>query len=328
MQGRMRVRAPDGALVGAIPDRRPGPRHPRGGRRHVSAFDQESILELQRLAGNAAVAKQLVGSKRNGRIVMGVDTIKLNQHASAAPGGLADIRKLKKGAGILGYTVRSIADWAPILRPEAPSKDAGGWTTKARSINFVPEPEFEEYWPTKGRHEIAERNYLDIDKDWEDKIHEGEDQHVADASYAWKQTWKKVADAINGLAKKAGPPHGTEDAAIKDLWRRYRAALPDDSDLIPKGDVPTESAQRALLSPDHKSMFRWMFETTYVRDTRGYHNPAIVPSHVSGDAAVSHIEKGPSEIPGPTTPELSEQLRKKFVGEDIKGTENFNRSGT
>ena len=318
MQNRLRVRAHGGSPAGARPTRAEAPRHLRGGRRGVAALDTESILELQRLAGNAAVAKSLVGSKRDGRIVMGVDTIKIEQHPSPPEKGLKTIRDLKDGAGILGYTVRSIADWAPTLRPESPARDEKGWTTRARPINFVPEPEFKEWWPTEGLHKIAERTYIDVEGDWEKKLKGGEDEHVSDATHAWEISWKKAAELINALSKKPGPPQPTAEAATKELWNRYRNALPED--MRPQGDQPTDAAQRAIFSPDHGTLFRWLFETTVVRDTRGYHEPKTKPQGVGKDT-VSTIEPAKSQLPGPLSPALIKEVRVKWKpGKDIIGS--------
>ncbi len=320
MQNRLRGRAPDGSMGAPSATRTMPARHARGGRRGLSAFDNESILELQRLAGNAAVAKSLIGSKRDGRVVMGVDAIKLQEKPSPPAGGLKAIRDLKKGAGILGYTIRSIDDWPPILKPESPVQNDKGWTTKARAVSRVPEPEFKEYWPTQGRHAIAKNTFIDIDPDWERKLHVGEDEHVSDTTLAWEVTWKAVAGIINALAKEPGRPQPTAEAATKDLFDRYRRALPE-PDLKPEGEQPDEDAQRKVLSPDDGTLFWWMFQTTVVRDTRNYHEPKTAPSEVGGNITVSHLENGDSKIPGPKSDELLKEVRKKFTkGAKIKGT--------
>jgi hypothetical protein len=293
--------------------------HLRGGRRGVEALDREAIVELQRLAGNAAVAQRMIGQRRDGRVIMGVDRIKVDANPSAPPDGLAGIRKLKRGAGILGYTVRSIAEWAPILRVEAPTQDAEGWTAKARPINYVPEPEFTEYWPTQGRQKLAERTYLDIAPEWETKLHGGEDEHVSDSTHAWEISWKKAAEIINALSKEPGPTQPTGDAAVKDVWDRYRRALPAD-DMRPAGKMPTDQAQKDIFSTDRGTLFRWLFETTVVRDTRGYHEPKTKPTGV-GDDTVSTLDDGTSKLPGPASADLISEVRAKWKpGKDIIGS--------
>jgi hypothetical protein len=278
------------------------------------------MLELQRLAGNAAVAKSLIGTKRNGRVVAGVDTIKVKNVPSPPPEGLSSIRALKNGQAIMGYTIREISDNPPILRPEAPTQSEAGWSAKARPVSYFAEPKFEEYWPTKGRHKVAEYNFLDVDDKWEKKLHEGEDEHVRDATLAWALTWKAVADIINRLAKTPGPPQATPDAATKDLFFRYRKALPE-PDLRPEGAQPDEDAQRKILGVDDGTLFWWMFQTTVVRDTRNYHLPKT-DHKFEGKATISHLEDGGSQIPGPKSPELLAEVRKKFKpGKIIQGTQ-------
>jgi len=319
VQDQVRVRAKGGSSNAARLPRSASRRHGHGRRRYLGTWDNESILELQRLAGNAAVAKSLVGSRRNGRVVAGVDMIKVKEAPSAPPDGLKSIRALKKGAGIMGYTVREISDNPPILKPESPTKSGEGWTTRARPVNYFGEPKFDEYWPTKGRHKIADSNYLDIDDRWEKKLHVGEDEHVSDSTLAWEQTWKLVAGIINKLAEEPGPPQASEDAARKNLFDRYRKALPE-PDLNPEGDQPDEDAQRKVLAPDNGTLFWWMFQTTVVRDTRDYHKPGT-DATFEGNDTIAHLADGGSQIPGPKSPELLKEVRKKFKpGEKIKDT--------
>jgi hypothetical protein len=178
---------------------------------------------------------------------------------------------------------------------------------------------FEEYWPTQGRHEIAERTHIQVDPDWETKLHQGEDEHVSDSTLAWELSWKKVAAIINELAKKPGPPQATSEAATKDLWNRYKRALPEE-DLKPEGEQPTEDAQRKVLSPDRGTLFRWLFETTVVRDTRGYHEPKTTPVGV-GEETVNKLEPGNSQLPGPLSEKLIPEVREKYKpGKNIQGS--------
>ncbi len=319
----MRVRATDGSPAHARLARSATPRHIRGGRL-ARSWDQESILELQRLAGNAAVARSLIGQQRNGRVVAGVDTIKLREKPSPPPGGMKSFRDLANGRAIMGYTIREISDNPPILKPESPSQTGEGWTVKARPVNYFGEPKFEEYWPTTGRHKLAEFNYMDIDDKWEKKLHQGEDEHVSDTTLAWELTWKLVADTINRLAKAPGPPQPTADEARRNLFERYRRALRE-PDLRPEGAEPDENAQRKVLAVEDGTLFWWLFQTTVVRDTRSYHLPKTDHKFEDKDT-ISHLEDGGSQIPGPKSPELLKEVRKKFrPGEIIKGTERMRR---
>jgi hypothetical protein len=306
------------AVVGGRATAEGEPRHLRSRHRAGLAPDQERILELQRLAGNAAVASAMA-HRQSGRAV-GVSAIKIDKKPSAPPDGLRTIRSKKNGSGILGYTIRSIEEGPPILKPDQPAKTDKGWTLKPRAVSFVPEPFFEEYWPTQGRHALAPHQFIDVDGDWESKLRVGEDQHVTDTTLAWELTWQTVAGIINKLAKDDKPPaHPSEDAARADLWKRYMSALPED--LRPDSTAPSTEAQHQVLTTDQGSIFRWMFDTTVVRDTRDYHTPATKPSEVGKDD-ISHLEVGQSNIPGPTSPELIAQVRKKYTrGAIIKGTE-------
>jgi hypothetical protein len=80
-----------------------------------------SLLELQRLAGNRAVAAE-IGSRRNGRVVLGVSNVSLKEHPSAPPDGVRQIRESRNGGGLLGRTVASIDPSPPLLRAQTPVK--------------------------------------------------------------------------------------------------------------------------------------------------------------------------------------------------------------
>jgi hypothetical protein len=295
---------------------------PHGSRRSALAPEQERVLELQRLAGNAAVASAIgsIGQRRSGRVVTDVRPIKIDRRPSPPADGLKTIRAKKKGAGIMGYTIRSIDDRPPMFRPEQPVRTEAGWTAKPRSIANLAEPFFEEYWPTKGRHLLAEHQYMEIDGDWEEKLKVGEDQHVTDTTLAWEQTWKTIAGIINALAAAKGPaPQGSEDAARAELAKRFVKALPED--MRPEGGNPTEPAQREVWGADQGTLFRWMWDTTVVRDTRDYHTPGTAAVEAGKDD-IRKLVVGQSNIPGPTSVDLIKELRQKYTkGRIIKGTE-------
>jgi hypothetical protein len=227
-----------------------------------------SLLDLQRLAGNRAVAAE-VGSSRNGRVVVGVSKVELKTHPSSPPAGVRAIRESRGGGGLLGRTVASIESAPPLLRADAPIKSDKGWTCQALPTR-APEPYLEEWWPTAGRHEMYPHIYLDVSQDWEDRLKAGEDEHVADHTLGWQLTWAIVSQAVAELAKAPGPARPTEEAARSDLWERFRAALP--ADLRPGGDAATDEAQAAKwgLEPT-TSLFRRLFQGTKARDQRGWH---------------------------------------------------------
>jgi hypothetical protein len=294
------------------------PHHPhrrRGGR---LPGDQESILDLQRLFGNAAVASALSRVRGGGNRVASVHRLQLDRKAMAPQGGLKSIRDKVKGRGVLGLTIRGIEDAPPFFRADTPAKGKDGWTTKAQSVRKPPEPILEEYWPTQGLHKIAERTFIDVTQDWEGKLEKGEDEHADDARLAVELTWKKVAEAINALAKQPGKPEASAEAATAALWKRYVASLP--KDLRP-ADASID-AQKDVLAVRKGTFFGWMWESTVVRDTRGYHEPRPKPKNVAGKDIINEITPADSKIPGPSSTDLLENdLRKKYVpGKTIIGS--------
>jgi hypothetical protein len=239
-----------------------------------------SLLELQRLAGNRAVAAE-IGSWRNGRVVIGVSNVDVKVHPSPPPAGVRQIRESRNGGGLLGRTVASIESSPPLLRAGSPVKVDQGWICQAVPAR-TPEPYLETYWPTAGRHEMYPHVYLDVSKEWEDRLKAGEDEHVSDHTLGWQVTWGTVSETIAGLAQAPGPVQPTEDAARKDLWRRFSGGLP--ADLRPKGAEPTDEAQTALWGPEPSTtLFQRLFGATKARDHRGWHTTTSELDHQAGD---------------------------------------------
>jgi len=267
-----------------------------------------SVLDLQRLAGNRAVAAEL-GSMREGRRVVAVGHA-VNVVPSAPPKGLQEIRATKGGRGILGNTVTSIEPSPPLLRPEPPTKTAEGWTSRARRAR-VPELDFEVLYPTAGRHELAPHNFLDVTEHWSEQIHEGEKEHVEDGLLAWQSTWKLIGKVIEALAKESGPAQPSSEAATLDLWRRFVSKLP--SDLRPEGDAPTEESQTAKWGMDEKTLFRTLLGATTRRDTRSWHAPSVDIDHIEGKDEYKTLSKGNSRIREVTPEDLLSEVRAKAV---------------
>ena len=293
--------------------------HGRSGLPH----EQESILELQRLAGNGAVAKALADGRSQG-LVTSVDAMELSREGMGAEGGITGIRDHTANKSAIALTQRGIRDEPPIMRVDPPTKTAAGYTTKARKVDSVPEPMIKEWWPTAGRHKIAEGSYLDVDGDWEKKLEKGEDEHASDARLSWELTWKKVQQTINSLAEMPGPAQPTSDAATKDVWNRYVGALP--KDLQPEGAMPSDAKQRDILGVKPGSFFAWMWEITVARDGRMYHETKSVPSKspkaAPKDAIVQEIAGFPQfQVPGPKSEDFIEEIRKKYTpGKIIQGS--------
>jgi hypothetical protein len=290
------------------------PRH-RPRTRHGLSTEQESVLELQRLAGNMAVANALTGG-RSAEGVTSIDRMELTREAVNPENGIKSIRERTENKSTIALTRRTIIDEPPIMRPEPATKGPGGFTTRTQKIGAIPEPKIEEWWPKEGRYKTANDAYLDVSHDWEKKLEKGEDEHRDDAKLAWELTWKKVKDTINSFAEKPGPPEATPDAAKDALWRRYVAALP--KDLQPEGRTPSDAKQRDVLAVEPGSFFAWMWELTIARDGRMYHEthaaPAKDPKNPPKDAIVEEIAPASQFlVPGPLSPAFIEEIRVKYA---------------
>jgi hypothetical protein len=252
-------------------------RRPIGSGTHPLA---SSLLELQQLAGNRAVAAE-IGAWRNGRVVIGASNVDIKSHPSEPPDGVRKIRESRGGGGLLGRTVASIDPSPPLLRADNPVKADHGWTCQARPTR-TPEPYLETWWPTAGRHEMYPHVYLDVSSEWEDRLKAGEGEHVSDHTLGWQVTWGTVSETIADLAKTPGPVQATEEAARQDLWKRFNAALP--ADLRPKGAEPSDEAQQAEWGFEPSaSLFKRLFGATKARDQRGWHTTTSELDHHAGE---------------------------------------------
>ena len=301
------------------PEARHRPRSHRG-----LSGEQESVLELQRLAGNAAVTQALAEGRNSGRVTS-VDAIEMTREGMPPKTGVQQIREHTKNKSTLALTQRGIENSPPLMRPEATEKTKAGYTTRARKVGSIPEPVIHEWWPKEGLHINADGSYREVTHDWEKKLEEGEDEHRDDTRLAWTLTWKKVQDTINSFAEKPGPAAPTEDAARKALWTQYVAALP--KDLQPAGDTPSDARQLEILLIRPGTFMAWMWETTVARDQRNNHETIPGPSSpgVSApkDAMVLGIAPHPQfKVKGPTAVELFEDVRKKYTpGKIIQGSQ-------
>jgi hypothetical protein len=294
--------------------RRHRPRSHRG-----LAPDQEAVLSLQGLAGNAAVSHALE-SGWNGNRFTSVDRVQLTRDAMGPATGVAEIRKNTTNKLTLALTQRSIEDTPPIFMPEKPTKGPKGWTTKARSVGSVTEPKLHEWWPKPGLHNV-DSGLLDVTDKWSSDLEKGEDQHASDATLAWERTWKETQARINALAVKDGDPEPTEEGSVKALWNRYRKSFKDEF-LRPKGDMPTVAAQRDVLAVRPGTYFAHTWETTYVRDSRMYHHTDMGAAPAEGGhpapsgANVSGVVAGDKfKIDGPGSESLLDELREKWRSE-------------
>jgi hypothetical protein len=294
------------------------PRHRPRSRRGLSP-EQDSILELQRLAGNAAVSGALAGG-RSAEGVTSIDRVELLREAVNPENGIQSIRERTENKSTIALPKRTIIDEPPIMRPEPAVKSPSGYTTRTQKIGAIPEPKIEEWWPKQGRYKTGKESYLDVSHDWEKKLEKGEDEHRDDARLAWELTWKTVKDTINSFAEKPGPPEPTPDAAKDALWRRYVAALP--KDLRPEGSTPSDSRQRDVLAVEPGSFFAWMWELTIARDGRMYHEthaaPAKDPQNPPKDGIVEEIAPATQFlVPGPLSSAFIEEIRVKYAPRKI-----------
>lgn len=264
-----------------------------------------SLLELQQLAGNRAVAAE-IGSWRNGRVVIGASNVDVKTHPSAPPDGVRKIRESRNGGGLLGRTVASIDPSPPLLRADAPVKVDHGWTCQAIPAR-APEPYLETYWPTAGRHEMYPHVYLDVSADWEGRLKAGEEEHVSDHTLGWQVTWGAVSEAIANLAQSPGPALPTEDGARKDLWKRFKGALP--GDMRPKSAEPTDEAQQAEWGFEPSTtLFQRLFGATKARDHRGWHTTTSELDHQAGDDEFRTVG-GTTRIGEVTSEDLISEIR-------------------
>jgi len=313
------MHAPARGPAMGIAERADGAARHRPHHRSGLSTEQQQILELQRQAGNAAVTHALNASKTAGHVTA-IDRMELDREGMAPEKGVQQIREKTANKLTLALTQRGILNEPPLFRAEAPKPDKGGYTTQASKVGSIPEPEIHEFWPKEGLHKMADGSFLDVSQDWERDLQKGEDQHRDDALLAWNITWKAVQTAINRFAAKPGPAEATPDDAVKALWKRYVTSL--DEELRPKGEMPTDAAQRDVLSLRPKTYFAHAWETTVVRDTRDYHTavPGALPASgghpAPKDAMVLGVVAGGKfDVKGPEPKALSDQLREKWRGE-------------
>jgi hypothetical protein len=302
-----------------IAERADGAARHRPHHRSGLSTEQQQILELQRQAGNAAVTRALNAGKTAGQVTS-IDRMVLNREGMAPEKGVQQIRDKTTNKLTLALTQRSIVDAPPLFKAETPKQDKGGYTTQARKVGSIPEPEIHEFWPKEGLHKMADGSLLDVSQKWEEDLQKGEDQHRDDALLAWNITWKAVQTAINKFAAKPGPPAATADDAVRALWKRYVASL--DEELRPKGAMPTEAAQLDVLGVRPGTFFAHAWETTVVRDTRDYHTaaPGALPKEgghpAPKDAIVLGVVGGNKfDVKDPEPKVLSDQLREKWRSE-------------
>lgn len=302
---RARVQSHDQAIES------PSRHRPRG--RHGVSAEQESILELQRLAGYAAVAHALADGRASGRVTS-IDAMELTRQGMPPAKGVEQIRENTANKLTLALTQRGIRNEPPIMRVEPPEKVKDGYAARTRRLGSIEEPIVKVWWPKEGRHALPGNSYLDVNHDWEEKLRDGEDQHAADAKLSWEQTWKTVQGTINRFADKPQPPEATPEAATRALWKRYVAALP--KDLRPEGDQPNDAKQRDVLAVRPGTFFAWMWEATVSLDSREYHTtrtmPAKDPKSPPKNAVVNEIVPHPEfNVKKATTEDFLAEMRAK-----------------
>jgi hypothetical protein len=245
-----------------------------------------ALAHLGGLAGNAAVAG-FVGRVRT-------------DLPQDPPNGVRDIRRVG-GGGTLGHTRALMDPSPPLFRLQEPETRETGVAVRPNRTR-APELDFEVRYPTPGRHQLYEGIFLDVSADWSATILQGEEEHVADQTIAWQDSWRRVADAVNAMAD--GPPvtGANPDEARRAAWRQFVASLPQP--LRPAGRDPAEESQLAAWGFEQpNSAFRRLIgESKRARDDSQWHTPDSALDHMEGETEVRVITRGSSRIPG-TTPE-------------------------
>ncbi len=245
-----------------------------------------ALADLGGLAGNAAVA-DFVGRVRT-------------DLPQDPPGGVREIRRVG-GGGTLGHT-RALMDPSPPLFRLRDAESREGAVGVRPNRTRAPELDFEVRYPTPGRHLLYEGIHLEVSADWSATILQGEEEHVADQTIAWQDTWRRVAEAVNAMADGAPVTAATPDEARRAAWRQFVASLPPQ--LRPAGRDPSEEAQLAAWGFEQpNSAFRRLIgESKRARDDSQWHTPDSSLDHTEGSDEVRVIARGSSRIPG-TTPE-------------------------
>lgn len=250
--------------------------------------------DMQSTAGNAAMS-HLVGLVRT-------------DHKTDPPGGLGEIMALS-GPGNRGLTKTAYTANPPLFRGGSVEQAGTSWATRPAKIKLR-ELEHEVYWPADGLHKIRSMGkgtqFLDVSKDWSDKLGEGETEHVTDSDTAYAMTWGKVAAVLNKMAEEkfTGP---TVEAALQSAWQTFKTRLPEG--MRPEGDTPTAEAQEKKWGADDKNtIFRkLMNETKRARDNSGWHTPDQSVKENRGDDRIDELSKGNSRIGEKKTPQLMKE---------------------
>jgi hypothetical protein len=271
------------------------------------ALDLESRIalaaDLQATAGNAATTAAL-GEVRTDK-------------PQAPAGGVKAIMDLGSG-GQRGLTRSSFdANKMPLFKVQRPALEGASYTTRA-VVPRLPEPDHEVYWPAPGRHLIGPygkgKRYLELSRDWSDKLLAGESRHVEDMDLAYAMTWGRVRDVLAEMAQAEKPYTGATPEAARDAaWKDFQKRLP--AGFRPEGPAPTKEAQERVWGPDDKgSVFTKLWkESGRARDASGDHTPDQSMKLEKGNDRIDELSDGKSHIPGPESKTLMDEAWRRIV---------------
>jgi hypothetical protein len=292
--------APNGSV-------RPGPRLPSAAVAPVSAvLDGLDPGRLDVASRTATLAR--LGSTVGNAATAGFVARARTDYPLGPPDGVREIRRIG-GTSTLGHTRSLIDPSPPVFRPR-PAESINGRAAVRPSRTRLPEMDFEVRYPAPGPHLLYEgttssgqpaRTWLDVSDDWSGTILRGEEEHVADQSIAWRDTWERIAGVINEMADAPPVCRATPEEATRAAWEQFVAALP--APLRPVGAEPTEAAQLDAWGFDQEtSAFRVLVgESKRARDN-GWHTTSAELDHMDGADEVRTVERGSSQI-GETKPE-------------------------
>lgn len=227
---------------------------------------QARVLELQRLAGNRAVATVLAATRPASAGVveaaatspglrvpflpiplpidveaLGVALGAARSSAAPAPGGAKRIRDARGGGSrAAGYTSLPVPT-PPELALGEPQRAGEGWVAPVRPTRSVPDVPVSLY-PGPGVHDLGpgprgQQRHLHVTDEMSDLVRRGEEEHLLDLEWARHLSYDRAAAAINAAAEAPPPPAPSPAEARSRALERVRAGLPRALQWAPREDA-------------------------------------------------------------------------------------------